>query len=152
MYTESDNQGNKLLIENKAVRTKDGKDTLINVYIKLASERHRRLIGVIVNSKRRIHVERAEDTHLLIKANAYGFNHYILSNATRFDDVVIHEKHSKDVYVVPRTVIMEEGKFMFFKQQGFELQTFVKKEVLNRYKVMDIDKVCQLQGEYRLNI
>lgn len=152
MYREQDNTGNVLLIENKTVKTKTGKDNIINIYIKLTSERHRRLIGVIVESKRRLHVERSEDVHLLIKANAYGFNYHILSKATKYDNVVIHEKNSKEVYLIPRETILDTGKFMFFKQQGFEVQIFLNREIIKNYKVTDIDTVCTLQGEYRLNI
>jgi hypothetical protein len=147
MIKEQDKQGNVLLILNK-----EGNNDIINLYIKLTNERHKRHIGTIVEKTRRLHVERSEDIHLLIKANAYGFNHYIISNGTKFDTVVIHEKKSRNIYQVPRQFILDYGKFMFFKQQGFELQTFIGRDSIKQYKVTDIDLVCRLQSEYRINI
>ncbi len=148
MIREEDGQGNSLLIESKRVQGTQH----IDLYIKLASEKYRRHVGRVVENVRRFHVERSENIHLLKKANAYGFNYHVLKVATKFDTVVIHEKESKAIYLIPREDLMEKGKFMFFKQQGFELQTFIDRETLNVYKVLDLDLICKLQHEYRLSI
>lgn len=148
MIRETDGQGNSLLIESKKARGTQQ----IDLYIKLASERYRRHVGRVIENVRRFHVERSENIHLLKKANAYGFNYHVLKVATKFDTVVIHEKESKSIYSIPREDILAKGKFMFFKQQGFELQTFIDRETLNVYKVLDLDLICKLQHEYRLSI
>lgn len=148
MIRQQDEQGNALLIETKKAKGKQQ----VDVYLKLASERYRRHVGRIIQDVGRFHVERSENQHLLKKANAYGFNHHVLKEATKFDTVVIHEKESKAVYVIPRTELLSLGKFMFFKQQGFELQTFIDRETLNVYKVLDLDLICKLQHEYRIGI
>lgn len=145
MIKQDDGNGNSLIIES---RNKNEKN-LIDIYLKLKSERHRRHVGTVVEKTRRFHVERSEDVHLLIKGNAYGFNHYILKEAKKFDTVVIHEKNSKNIYEIERTELLQRGRFMFFKQQGFELQIFLNREVMKNFQVLDVDKYCLLQNENR---
>lgn len=82
---------------------------------------------------RQLEVMRERSKHLFRKFNAYGFNHYILANATLFDHVLLKEDNG--VYKVPKEVILEKGKFMNFKNHGgFELQIFLPLNEIEKHK------------------
>lgn len=102
------------------------------VRLRLAEENFQREIGTIVFDKREMRVKRQRGKHLLKKANAYGFNHYILNNAKLFDFVVIEDEYTS--WRIPREVMIKDGQFLHFKNSGgFELQIFVSLETLAPY-------------------
>lgn len=101
--------------------------------LKLASEKHYRAIGTINMKYRQLEVMRERSKHLFRKFNAYGFNHYILANATLFDHVLL--KDDEGVYNVPKDVVLQKGKFLNFKNHGgFELQIFLPLLEIEKYK------------------
>jgi hypothetical protein len=100
----------------------------------LASERRGRAIGLIHCPSREFRVERKRHRHLFKKFNAYGFNHYIMENAQRFDWVVLDDGYER--WRVPREVILKHGQFLNFKNHGgFELQIFISLHQLAPYAV-----------------
>lgn len=130
MKTINDEQGNCIIIE-RVLR----KEHLINMYIRLSTEKHRRKVGLINKKTYTMHVERSREIHLLNKMNAYGFNYHILNEAQTFDYVAIHEKETGKIYMPERKYMVKEGQFLFFKQQGFEKQIFLTLEWLKHYEV-----------------
>ena len=126
VYTIKDSTGNKI------ISTHHG--TFATIALKLNDENHHRSIGTIRFIELEFHVIRQRSKHLLIKAQSYGFNHYILDNAKLFDTVVIQDEYS--TWRIPRAIMLEQGKFMHFKNNGgFELQIFVSLELLNEYQI-----------------
>lgn len=108
-------------------------DKVITLHLKLKSERRRRLIGAITISTKTLRITRDRNKHLFIKYLAYGFNDYIMSNAKRFDTVWLKDQNSD--WKFPVSFLLEHGKYLYFKQQGFETQRFLSLEELEPYKV-----------------
>lgn len=103
------------------------------VYLKLKSEKRRRRIGYVTVSTKTFHIKRTRAEHLLFKANAYGFNEYVIKNQTSFDTVNLSDdiEHWK----IPVSFIKEHGSHLWFKEQGFEVQLFLSLEQLAPYKI-----------------
>lgn len=140
----TDKLGNKLIVERSKYHTQ----LYVDLYIKLPTEKHRRHVGTINVNTRTLHLHRSKTKHLLIKANAYGYNHYILSEGTLFDDVVIHEEETSKIYSVNKQFILNEGIFLHFKTQGFERQIFTTLEWLSYYEVLSEVKKNNLYNVY----
>lgn len=116
-----DDNGNELAIAD------NGK-----VMLHLKSEPRARAIGVIRD--RVLHVDRNRDRHLHRKSNSYGFNYHVLQK-DMFDHVSINESGTH--YVVPKDVILADGKVMFFKKAkagSFEVQIFLNLDTIKTYR------------------
>jgi hypothetical protein len=119
-------------IGNTIISTHHG--NFATICLKLNSENFQRQLGVVHFDKREFYVKRKREKHLMVRANSYGFNHYILDNALLFDNVVVEDEYHK--WRIPRAIILEQGKFMHFKNNGgFELQLFVSLDTLSNYEV-----------------
>jgi len=106
------------------------KDGVIELTL-ITATGEKRHIGRIIN--RMYITKRNRKKHLLIKANAYGFNHHVLENGTTFDKVMLVE--GENSYLIPVADILEYGSFLWFKTQGFEKQIFMTLEQLRQYKL-----------------
>lgn len=115
----SDNLGNNIIISD------GGK----NISLKLKAESKKREIGTINLEERYLQVKRIKSKHLFRKTNSYGFNHYILSNAKKFDKVMISDDDGR--WLIPIKLILEKGHFLHFKNDGFELQIFLSLDIIN---------------------
>ena len=102
------------------------------ILLKLASETKTRRIGLI-NSKNQLYIKRKRIIHLHYKSDSYGFNHYIIDNAKKFSSVLLIDERGR--YLIPNRVILDEGKFLYFKQEGFERQIFLSLDIINQYKI-----------------
>lgn len=108
-------------------------DKLIQLSLKLKSEKKLRRIGTVTKSTKTIDIKRKRGKHLHIKSNSYGFNYEVLDNKKSFDTVRLSDEISD--WKIPLSFIMENGSFLFFKQQGFERQIFVTLEQIEPYRV-----------------
>jgi len=120
----SDSAGNKIIASNNGDR--------IKVLLKLNSELRSRLLGYVNIKSKSIKIIRKKEVHLLYKNNSYGFNHTLLADAKTFDKILL--KDEVNAWKIPTKFILENGKFLFFKEQGFERQIFVSLEQLNQFK------------------
>lgn len=120
----ADNVGNKIIASNNGSR--------IKVLLKLNSEIRSRLLGYINIKSKSIKIIRKKEVHLLQKNNSYGFNHTLLLDAKRFDKILLKDEINS--WKIPTQFILDNGKFLFFKEQGFEKQIFVSLEQLNQFK------------------
>ena len=120
----SDSAGNKIIASNNGDR--------IKVVLKLNTEIRSRLLGYINIKSKSIKIIRKKEVHLLYKNNSYGFNHTLLADAKTFDKILL--KDELNSWKIPTKFILENGKFLFFKEQGFEKQIFVSLEQLNQFK------------------
>lgn len=116
----SDNFGNKILVRGNTF------------YLKLAAEKRERNIGTVVIESDWFHTVR-EEGHLLIKANAYGFNYQIVSMFKKYRNILLNTPEGN--FMVPMDAILEMGDFLWFKKQGFERQIFVTREQLKPFKI-----------------
>ena len=130
-----DDYDNAIIVD--ATRVKDSVNRII--YIKLASENKPRKIWYINPKKRWLVVLRKKSRHFHRLSKSYGFNFEILDKAQQFDKILLRENmgtKSAKTYEIPVKVILEEGEFLFFKEQGFEKQIFLK---LKRIKDFERD-------------
>jgi hypothetical protein len=118
----TDNHGNKLYRLNDQIK------------LHLVSEKSARVIAKIDEENKLLEVRRLSKKHLFIKGNAYGFNDSLLRTATKFDKVKLIIDN-KEEYLIPLEIIKEKGKYLFFNQQGFELQIFISLNDLENYKL-----------------
>ncbi len=117
--------------ENKIISTE--REKTISVDLKLAAEKKRRTIGVLTKSTGVFNIVREREKHLHRISNSYGFNHRILTMSNKIKTVVLTDDVTR--YKIPISYILENTNFLFFKQQGFELQTFVSLEQLKQFEV-----------------
>ena len=79
-----------------------------------------------------LYLYRDEVRHLHRKSNSYGFNLKLLQ-LPRIKKIILNEGNINK-YVIPKEIILREGKILFFKQQGFEKQIFLSKNLIEKYK------------------
>lgn len=94
---------------------------------------YKRKIGVINLQGRFLFIRRVRAEHLHKKSNSYGFNHHILANATKFDKIKLADDFG--TYVFPVSLVLEQGKFLHFKQQGFERQLFLDLDIIKKHRI-----------------
>jgi hypothetical protein len=92
------------------------------------------MIGTVTKSTRTIEMKRKRAKHLHYMSNSYGFNDYILREQTTFDWVRLSDDLGNN-WKIPVSYILEKGKYLNFKGQGFELQRFVSLENLEQFRV-----------------
>jgi hypothetical protein len=114
-----DEYGNKLAVVNSTI------------YLILKDDKKKRQIGRLNLAARTLTMKRDRNKHLHYKSNSYGFNYQIIKQGTKFNKILIADNEHN--YLVPKEEMLEMGKFMYFKQQGFERQIFVKLEDLSNY-------------------
>jgi len=117
-----DEEGNRIIATDKG--------NVIKIDLKLKSEKKRRLIGLVTKSTRTFFVTRKRESHLHRESNSYGFNYKILEMALTFDFISIQDEFKR--WVIRRSEVVDNPNYLFFKQQGFELQTFISLEYLDQ--------------------
>jgi hypothetical protein len=100
------------------------------ISIKLKSEARTREIGVINPKEKYFVVNRIREKHLFRKNNSYGFNHYILTNAKKFDTIKLSDDFG--TWLIPIKLILEKGSFLHFNKDGFELQIFLPLDIITK--------------------
>ena len=100
------------------------------ISIQLKNEARTREIGVINQKERYFAVNRIREKHLFRKNNSYGFNHYILSNAKKFDSIRLSDDFG--TWLIPIKLILEKGSFLHFNKVGFELQIFLTLDIITK--------------------
>ena len=116
-------------IGNALICYKDGK-----VMLTISTESRDRKIGFIKDKM--LFVDRSYDKHLHRKSKSYGFNYNLLKLAKSFDKVAINEDDER-LFVVPKDIIMNFGKVMYFKNSedgnSFEVQIFLSRDIIKNY-------------------
>lgn len=120
-----DDDENRLIIHNN--------DKTVKLFLKLKSEGFRRHIGTITKSTKTLRITRDRSRHLHYMSNSYGFNHHVLSEGTLFNKISLSDQHEN--WKIPKEYILENGKFLFFKGQGFERQIFLSLEEITQFKI-----------------
>ena len=104
-----------------------------NVHLKLSSEGAPRMLGSYEFGTRTFYCRRKTSKHLHRKTNSFGFNWTILGDDyLRIENVYVivdDELH----YRFKKSAMDEFGRFLNFKQQGFELQRFMSYDLIKRY-------------------
>jgi len=106
-----------------------------SIYIKLVSENVSRRIGDLDYDRERLNIIRKQSVHLFRAGNAYGFNDTIIKTATKFKEIFLMITDTDESFIIPLSVFKTDGKYLNFKQQGFELQIFLSVNIINQFKV-----------------
>jgi len=108
------------------------------VVLKLAHHAIRN-IGKIVTHCHCVYfiIKRDKKKHLLRKANSWGLNDHVIQNLPDDGIIVLNEKGGSQSFLSVADV-KEYGKYLFFKQQGFERQIFVE---LKHWKKEDDERI-----------
>lgn len=101
----------------------------------LETEQRDRNLGVI--KEKTLFVKRDSEKHLHRKSNSYGFNYNLLKMLKLFDKIVLTEDN-ENMYVMPKDIILNMGKVMYFKNSedgnSFEVQIFLNRDIIKTYK------------------
>jgi len=132
VLAKEDNAGNTLYLriwsnENKL-------DVGGSIFLKLRSESKKRNLGNLIIKDRSFHIIRDSGKHYHYKSKSYGFNWNIINDAELGIKSIHLIVDKKDKYVIPKTILDTYGKFLNFKQQGFELQKFLPFDMIKNFK------------------
>ncbi len=130
-FVQEDNAGNQLFMrvfidENNTQRS-------ANIHLKLSNEERKRFIGNYGFDNQTMYLSRTSAKHYHYATKSYGFN-YRLINDPQLDIKWIVVKIDDTIYRFPKSLIEDYGSFLQFKQQGFELQKFLKFNIIKNYK------------------
>lgn len=120
-----ENGDNKVMIKSTS-KTK-------TVFLLLKGEGRSRKIGTITLSTKAITIKRKREEHLFRKGNSYGFNSWVLREAQDFHTIMLNDELCH--WRIPVKFILENGKYLNFSQNGFELQQFVSLEQIEQFRV-----------------
>jgi hypothetical protein len=126
-----DAAGNYILVETLA-----GLRGYKTVSIYLAAERRKRKMGTINIAMKTISIDRKRGKHLHRSSQSYGFCHKLLSEGRLFTHVHLTDEHG--TFLIPVRKILDSGKFLFFKQQGFERQIFFPVASMEEYRINNL--------------
>lgn len=134
-FMQSDLYGNKIFFH---VNVLDGKAESGELWLQLRGEQRQRKIGRYVYADHSLHIQRSAEKHLHTKSASYGLNYGILAEKDMFEvhTIYLRETLSNRLYCFPVALVMQAGQFLFFKEQGFELQIFVPVKEIDKYEVV----------------
>lgn len=113
----------------------DEKDGYLYITLHLKGSKRGRAIGRVRLADRVLEVERKREKHLMRKANSYGFNEYVLRQAKTFDKIELKDDYG--TYLFSRQLVIDMGKYLHFKEEGFEKQLFLSLNIITNHKIQD---------------
>lgn len=118
---EQDKFGNRWRVENNIV------------LLKLKEENYERRLGLLLED--RFIVYRNREKHLFRQSNSYGFSVDIIDCLFKFRGIKFIDVYDDfGMYRITKE-ILENGHYLFFKEQGFEKQILVPIPVLEKYRL-----------------
>lgn len=130
IHRRSDKSGNMLIITQEPVYGNK------KIFIHLITEAMPRFIGEVDKQNGILLIRRKRDRHLHREMNAYGFNFILIRDAKLFTQVLLEEEVTTNFhqrYLIPTKDIMNYSTVKYFKEEGLEMQYFMKLEQLSRY-------------------
>jgi hypothetical protein len=112
------------------ISTKGG---LLKINLKLNSQKSLREIGSVKVDDKTLMLKRDKAKHLFKKTQSYGFNEYLIRNGKTFEKIMLADDDG--VYLFPKDLVLEEGAYLYFKQEGFEKQLFLPLETIKKYQI-----------------
>jgi hypothetical protein len=132
VFGKADKQGNQLLVRGFYDENKEW--THASVHLKLAQLSKPRLLGYVDVQDAVFHVTRDLAKHYHRKSKSFGFNWEILNGNLIHIKTISMRIDDDTLYVFPKSLIRDYGTFLNFKQQGFELQRFIRFDLIKRYE------------------
>ena len=130
-FVQEDQSGNQLYMRVFIDETNTQRSA--NIHLKLKGEDRQRFIGNYNFDNKTMYLKRNSTKHYHYATKSYGFN-YTLLNDPHLDINWIVVKIDDMVYRFPKTMLDSYGTYLQFKQQGFELQRFLKFNMIKNYK------------------
>jgi hypothetical protein len=134
LYT-SDAFGNILYLRMFESPTKSHKFAVLN--LKLNSEDRQRWIGYVDMVNGIFYCMRYTAKHYHYKTKSFGFNSLLLKDKMFDIKTICLDVDNEATYTFPISVLNDYGTYLNFAKQGFELQRFLKWELIKRYKTND---------------
>jgi hypothetical protein len=119
-----DEKGNQLIAKTN--------ENIISLHLKLSSEKSERLLGIVNKVDKTFQINRVREKHLFKRNKSYGFNYFVLKNAKTFDKIYLIDDVTS--FMIPVKFVLENGGFLQFQQQGFELQIFLPIEKMQQFE------------------
>lgn len=132
IYKNEDKQGNELYMRVFYNEHNEAQNAII--HLKLKGGKYPRQLGNLVFSTRTFFCKRNSAKHYHNKMKGYGFNWTILEDATLSIEKIHLVIDETQHYEFDKSVIKTYGKFLNFKEQGFELQRFLPLVVIREYE------------------
>lgn len=127
-FVKEDNSGNKLYL--RITYNSKNEPSSAVIHLKLKEENYSRMIGSYDFDTKTFYCKRNSQKHYHNKMKGYGFNWSVIDDEY-LDIKIIHLTiDEKEVITFDKQILNTYGKFLNFKQQGFELQKFLPMEVL----------------------
>lgn len=125
----------------------DNKNPLqCDIVLKLKQETRMRKIASVRFKDNTIYFKRDSSKHLHRNSKSYGFNYEVLNDAFLNISWVVCDIDG-EMYRFPKKTIDDFGSYLHFKSQGFELQRFLKFDLIKNYKYHSYEKVDDQIGE-----
>lgn len=123
MFMNEDKSGNKLYL--RVFFDGEQQPQTAIILLKLKGENYPRQLGNYTFKTKTFFCKRNSTKHYHYKTKGYGFNWTILEDPY-LDIQKIHMViDEQDHYIFNKSLISEYGRFLNFKEQGFELQRFM---------------------------
>lgn len=127
-FVKEDNSGNKLYL--RVLFKAKNQPSSATIHLKLKNENYSRMIGSYDYATKTFYCKRNSEKHYHNKMRGYGFNWSVLDDE-HLDIQTIHLNiDDTENLVFTKELLNTHGKFLNFKQQGFELQKFMPMEIL----------------------
>lgn len=132
LLAKDDNSGNRLYLR-VFMDDETNEKVSANIHLKLKGENRYRVIGNYFFHEKTIYLKRNSEKHYYRATKSYGFNYNILTDP--YLDIQWIVADIDDVkYRFPKSTIDNYGTYLHFKQEGFELQRFLKFSLIKNYK------------------
>lgn len=132
LLCQEDNNKNRIYL--RVFSDENDNKVSANIHLKLINEDKQRLIGNYYFGEKTLYLKRKNSKHLHRSTNSYGFNYTIITDPY-LDIKWIVAEIDRVFYRFPKSLITDFGSFLQFKQQGFELQKFLKFNLIKNYKI-----------------
>jgi hypothetical protein len=133
IFANDDSHGNRLYM--RVFFNELNQFTNATIYLKLQAEDKRRQLGNMDFVTHTFHCKRSSIKHYHNKAKGYGFNWTVLSDTLLNIQKIHLVIDDNQEYLFNVSLIKEYGKFLNFKQQGFELQRFVPFSLIKNFRI-----------------
>jgi hypothetical protein len=131
LYLNEDPQGNKVYLRVFYDETNTSQNAVI--HLRLKGENRPRQLGTLIFSTRTFFCKRNSTKHYHYKTKGYGFNWTILNDPHLSIEKIHMVLDEKEHFIFEKSLIETYGKFLNFKQQGFELQRFMPIEIIREH-------------------
>lgn len=132
VFGKEDKEGNALIVRGFYDENKEW--THASIHLKLVKLGKPRLLGYVDVQSATFNCVRDTNKHYHRKAGGFGFNWEILSSNLIHIKTISLRLDDDKLYVFPKSLVQDYGKFLNFKQQGFELQKFLHFDYIRKYE------------------